>query len=163
MSQRIADELEERGRRAIQHAAGRPVHFIARGNESHGAFMVVLEGKGIAVVAVRIRFDDQSLCRPEKVDEVLANQHVDGRLGEPSFSTQRQEVDLSRRFGVDGSRTDARRDPPQATGSRPERRAVEQQSQPRPAKSAGPISIDNRPLQLTVVKSTGEVKQGALD
>lgn len=101
------------------------MHLIAGGNEGHGAFMVMLEGKRIAVVGVRIRFDDQSLSRPEKVHEVPFDQHVDGGLGKSRFSTERQEVDLSWRFGVNGSRADARCDPPQATRARAKRRAIE--------------------------------------
>ena len=111
----MAQKAKERLWITYEHQARHAVHFVAGSGKRNGAFVIALEGESIAVVGIAVGFDDHPLLLPEEVDEIGTDHYVDMRLRQPLFATEREEVNLRRRLGLDGLRTDLVSYPTQPT------------------------------------------------
>jgi hypothetical protein len=89
------------------------VHFVAGGGQIDVGLVVLLEGGTVTVMAPAIGFDHDHLGGPKEIDKVPLDENVDRRRRQVRFPAERQEVDLTDGFRLQGFGIHFERDPPQ--------------------------------------------------
>jgi hypothetical protein len=140
----------------------RTMDYVASGDEGDGALMVALESRSIGVVSVTIGFDDEALRGPIEVDKKPLNQDVHLRERYAEFATERQEIDLRIREGLDRAWVDFHRHSPQAANPLLSPPAGDHLLQYWPTHASVLVSGHQRPLKLLCVQACGHVQQRAL-
>jgi len=72
------------------------MHPISMGFEFCRAGMVTLERRAVGVEGITVRLDYNSLCRPEKVDQVTPDHDVYLRQRKAGSPTESEKIDLER-------------------------------------------------------------------
>jgi hypothetical protein len=93
---------------------------------------------------------------------MAAGKNVDRWLGEASLAAQREEIDLSGRFGIDYMGTHPLHHSAKSSSSRPARGSIQQALQLGPAKPASSISGNHIVLQLPLIPTRCGIQQRPL-
>jgi hypothetical protein len=125
--------------------------------------VVAFEGGAIAVVPIAIGLHDHPLSRPEEVNESTLDDDVHLRQGNADLSAQRQEIHFGHRKSIRSTRVYLSSNAPEATPTLLASTRIKHASEFRPTQTAAAISCDQGALQLPVVKTSGNIKQGPLE